>query len=49
MITVLNMNMRGDPRKYSLHWQHSPKDLSLRNSTVVSDGMDADEFYTEAW
>lgn len=49
MIAVLNVNMRYDPGKYSLHWQHFPKDLSLRNSTVVSDGMDANYFYTEAW
>lgn len=43
------MNMRCDPRKYSLHWQHSAKSLSLRNPTTVSDGMDAQQFYAEAW
>lgn len=42
VIAVLNMNVRCDPRKYSLHWQHSPKDLSLRNPTIVSDGVDAE-------
>lgn len=43
------MNVRYDPGKYSLHRQHSAKDLSLRNPTIVSDGMDAQQFDTEAW
>lgn len=42
VIAVLHVNVRCDPRKNSLHWQHPAKDLSLDNSAMVFDGMDAE-------
>lgn len=45
-VAVLNVNVRHDPRKHSLHWQHSSKLLPSLDLAVVSDGMNTDEFYT---
>lgn len=49
MVAVLNMNVRDNARKYSLHWQHSPELLPSTDLAVVSDGVNADKLYTVTW
>lgn len=49
MVTVLNMDVRDNARKYFLHWQHSPELLPSVDLAVVADGVDTDELYAVTW
>jgi len=49
LVAVLDVNVRHNARKHFLHWQHSSKLLPFLDLAVVSDGMNADQFYTVTW
>lgn len=49
VVAVLNVDVRGNARKHSLHWQHSPEDLSSSDLALVSDGVNTDKLYTVTW
>lgn len=49
VVAVLNVDVRGNARKYFLHWQHSPEVLPSLDLAVVPDGVNTDELYTVTW